>query len=244
MSLIVSQTQNWLRAGLALIYPDTCQLCRRQRATPREGYVCGQCRHQVRFVQPPFCQRCGLPFEGEFASGFECTNCREMAFHFRFARAAVIAKTIVLEAVHRFKYSQALWFEIFLADLLNHAAAPVLSPRDWDFIVPVPLHPLKQREREFNQSDLLATRLSVATRIPCRPKLLRRVLPTATQTLLSRQKRALNMKGAFAAADGVELKEKRVIILDDIFTTGATTNACAGALRQAGGRISVSCRLV
>jgi ComF family protein len=167
-----------------------------------------------------------------------------MAFHFRFARAAVIAKTIVLEAVHRFKYSQALWFEIFLADLLNHAAAPVLSPRDWDFIVPVPLHPLKQREREFNQSDLLATRLSVATRIPCRPKLLRRVLPTATQTLLSRQKRALNMKGAFAAADGVELKEKRVIILDDIFTTGATTNACAGALRQAGGRISVSCRLV
>jgi ComF family protein len=234
MSLIVSQTQNWLGAGLALIYPETCQLCRRERATPREGYVCRKCWHQVRFVQPPFCERCGLPFDGDFAASFECTNCREMAFHFRFARAAVIAKTVVLEAVHRFKYSRALWFENFLADLLNRAAAPALSPKEWDFIVPVPLHPLKQREREFNQSDLLASRLSEATGIPCRPKLLRRILPTLTQTVLSRQKRALNMKGAFAAAGGIDLSGKRVIILDDIFTTGATTNACAGALRQAG----------
>jgi competence protein ComFC len=234
MRLIVHHTQAWLRAGLGLIYPENCQLCRRQRASPRDGFVCAECWRQVRFIRPPFCHRCGLPFAGELTASFECTNCRDLELHFRFARAAAIAKTVVLEAVHRFKYSRALWFENFLSDLLVREAAPVLAPQEWDFIVPVPLHPLKQREREFNQSELLAHCLAKVTRIPCRPKILRRILPTATQTLLSRDKRALNMKGAFAVAEGIRLKNKRIIVLDDILTTGATTNACARALRDAG----------
>ena len=234
MSLILHETQNWLRAGLALIYPENCQLCHRERATPRDGVVCSQCWTQVRFLRPPYCSRCGLPFDGELTGTFECTNCRELEFHFRFARAAVVAKTVVLEAIHRFKYSRALWFENFLAGLLLREAVPALDPHEWDSIVPVPLHSVKQREREFNQSELLARRLMAATGIPCRPKLLRRILPTATQTLLSREKRASNMKGAFAVPDGIRLEKQRIIVLDDVFTTGATTNACARALRGAG----------
>ena len=228
------RTSAWLRAGLGLIYPENCQLCRRQRANPHDGFVCAECWRQVRFIRPPCCQRCGLPFEGELTTAFECANCSGMELHFRFARAAVIAKTVVLEAVHRFKYSRALWFENFLAGLLLREAAPVLAPADWDFIVPVPLHPLKHRQREFNQSEILARRLAAATQIPCRSKVLRRILPTATQTLLSREKRALNMKGAFGVAYGIRLKNQRIIVLDDILTTGATTNACARALREAG----------
>src|SRR5580692_7393897 len=163
MALTLGKMQNWLNAGLGLIYPEACQLCRRQRATLREGFVCSQCWTEVHFIQPPFCGRCGLPFAGELTATFECANCRELEFYFRFARAAVISKTVVREAIHRFKYSRALWFENFLAGLLLRAAGPVLNQRDWDFIVPVPLHPLKKREREFNQAEILARRLADET---------------------------------------------------------------------------------
>ena len=157
-----------------------------------------------------------------------------MELHFSSARSAVVAKTVVLEAIHRFKYQRALWFENFLADLLVREAAPVLRGQNWDFIVPVPLHPLKQREREFNQAEILARHLSDATKIPLNTKLLRRVSPTMTQTLLTREQRAKNMRGAFAVRDGVKLDGERVVLVDDVFTTGATTSACARALRAAG----------
>src|ERR1035437_10025068 len=155
---------------------------------------------------------------------------------FTAARSAVVAKTVVLEAIHRFKYQRALWFENFLADLLLREAVPVLRGQNWDFIVPVPLHPLKQREREFNQAELLAQPLSRAANIPLNNKILQRTAPTATQTLLTREQRAANMKNAFAVRPGVRLDAKRIIVLDDVFTTGATTSACAEVLRGAGAR--------
>jgi len=110
----------------------------------------------------------------------------------------------------------------------------VLRGQNWNFIAPVPLHPLKQREREFNQAEILARHLSNATKILLNTKLLRRVSPTKTQTLLTREQRAKNMRGAFAVCDGVKLDGKCVVLVDDVFTTGATTSACARALRAAG----------
>jgi ComF family protein len=226
--------QRWLNTGLGLVYPEICQLCHARRAEPRDGLVCPQCWSHVRFIRPPFCERCGLPFDGDLTTNFECTNCREMELHFSSARSAVVAKSVVLEAIHRYKYSHALWFENFLADLLLREAVPVLPKEKWDFIAPVPLHPLKQREREFNQAERLAAHLARATKIPLDTKTLRRVAPTATQTLLTRDQRAANMKNAFAVRPGTRLEGKRIIIVDDVFTTGATTSAGAAALRGAG----------
>ena len=226
--------QNWLNVGLGFLYPETCQLCREQPATAREGFVCQRCRTQVRFIRPPFCERCGLPYPGDLTTPFECANCREMELHFNSARSAAIARGIVREAIHRYKYQRALWFEPFLAGLLIREATPVLSEQHWDFIVPVPLHSVKQREREFNQAERLADHLSAATRIPLNKKLLRRVIPTATQTLLTREQRATNMRGAFEVSAQSGLDGGRIILVDDVFTTGATTSACAKALRAAG----------
>lgn len=120
--------------------------------------------------------------------------------------------------------------------MLIREAAPVLRGGGWDFIVPVPLHPLKEREREFNQSALLARRLGRAVNIRCAEKILRRDTPTATQTHLNRDQRAANMKNAFAVRPGAEpqLAGRRIVLVDDVFTTGATTNDCARALRDAG----------
>ena len=100
--------------------------------------------------------------------------------------------------------------------------------------MPVPLHPTKQKEREFNQAERLARKLSGATGIPVNCRLLRRVVATQTQTLLTRKERLANVRKAFAAWPKVHLEGARIVLVDDVFTTGATTSACAGALKKAG----------
>jgi ComF family protein len=230
MNPAVAPIRNWLNTGLGFLYPEICRICETERATAKSGLVCSKCWTQVRFIRPPFCERCGLPFEGDITTVFECTNCREMELHFSSARSAVVAKTIVLEIIHRFKYQRELWFEPFLADLLLREALPALRGQNWDFIAPS----VKEREREFNQAELIAKHLSVAVKIPLNSQLLRRVSPTMTQTRLTKQQRAENMRGAFAIRGGVKLNGEKIIVVDDVFTTGATTSACAQALRAAG----------
>lgn len=231
----ISTLKPWTDTLLGFVYPEVCQMCNRQRATAKEGFVCATCWQNVRFVRPPFCDRCGLPFEGDITNTFECTNCRELELHFRSARSAVIAdKRLILDIIHRYKYQRALWFEPFLADLLIREAAPVLLREKVDVIVPVPLHAAKEREREFNQAERLAVHVSRATKIPVNTKLLRRVKPTLTQTRLTRQERAENVHKAFAPRPGASLAGAKVVVLDDVFTTGATTSACAKVLRSAG----------
>jgi ComF family protein len=175
-----------------------------------------------------------LPYAGEITQAFACTNCREMTLHFEYARAAVVAAGPVREAIHRFKYDGATWFEGFLAGMLNGVAGPELRGGGWDIIVPVPLHPLKLREREFNQAAWLGRRLGRATGIPVRLDVLRRQRHTETQTRLSRAERVRNMAEAFVVRDGAGLCGERVVVVDDVLTTGATTNACAEALRRSG----------
>ena len=234
MSFRLTTIRGWLNSTLHFLFPETCQHCRSVRATAAQGFICADCWRQVRFIRPPFCERCGLPFEGDLTTQFECSNCREMDLHFTSARSAVIAKGLTLDIIHRYKYNQALWFEPFLADLLIREAKPELSSSDWHLIVPVPLHPLKLRERGFNQALQLGTLLGRASQIPVEDRLLSRVLPTRTQTLLSRAERTANVKNAFSVTKGCKLNGARIVVVDDVFTTGATTNACARALQVAG----------
>lgn len=198
--------------------------------------MCDRCRRGTHFIHAPFCERCGLPFEGEITTRFECANCRELDLHFEAARSAVLARGVVLEVIHRYKYQRALWFEPFLASLIVQQATPALDPTGWDAIVPVPLHATKQREREFNQAQSLAAHLARATGIPLRPRLLGRVRATATQTQLSREQRARNVRHAFALRRDTDAGGLRCVVVDDVFTTGATTSGCAAALKEAGAR--------
>lgn len=234
MKVSRSRFKTLANAALAFVFPELCQICESERATVAEGFVCARCWSTVRFIKPPFCERCGLPFFGEITNAFECANCREMDLHFRSARSAVTTGGAVLEAIHRYKYQRALWFENFLADLLIRQAEPELRAEHWDAIVPVPLFPAKQREREFNQAERLAQRLSAATGIPVNNRWLKRILPTRTQTQLTRQQRAANVRNAFVMRQTERLHGERVVVLDDVFTTGATTSACARVLRDAG----------
>ena len=224
-------------SALTFFYPDVCQYCHEARATRAEGYVCSECWRNVRFIVPPICDRCGLPFEGEISDVFECANCREMELQFVHARSAVAAKGMVLELIHRWKYQRHLWFEPFLAGLLVREAAPALREGGWDLIAPVPLHSQKQAEREFNQAEHLAAHLAKTIALSFNPRLVRRITPTRTQTQLSRTERAANMRRAFAAGPDAEAaRNKRIVLVDDVLTTGATTSACAQVLKASGAR--------
>jgi ComF family protein len=217
-------------ALLNLIYPPVCQICKKERAGIDEGYVGGQCWSEVRFVTAPFCDRCGLSYDGSINQPFVCGNCEDVKFHFRFARSAVIANPLILQVIHRYKYNHALCFEPFLADLLTRQAVPSLKNEKWDLIVPVPLYPAKEREREFNQAERLACHLGRAMQIPVRNDLVRRIKATETQTQLNRAQRAGNVRAAFARRGPKKLNGEKIILVDDVLTT----SACARVLRRAG----------
>ena len=224
----------WADAALSFIYPDVCQICHAHRASRREGYVCASCREEVRFIAAPFCERCGLPFEGEITSRFECSNCQEMELHFASARSAVAARGPVLDAIHRYKYDGEMWFEEFLAGLFAEGARDWFRDHQVDALLPVPLFPVKQRERGFNQAERLARRLGKCMEVPVDVSLLKRVLPTPSQTRLSRLQRADNMRNAFQLRRKERLNGGAFVLIDDVFTTGATTSACAKLLMKAG----------
>lgn len=225
---------------LALFYPEICQICNAERATCAESYVCGGCRagrDGIRMVEAPFCDCCGLPFQGEIEVRFECANCREQELHFRHARAAVEFSGVVKEAIHRYKYNHASWFEPLLSELLIGRAQQELRAEDWDLIVPIPLHWAKLRGRTFNQAARLARRLSGLTGIPMNTRLLKRTQPTQTQTRLTRAERTENVKRAFAYRGRERIDGARIVLVDDVLTTGATASACAKLLKQKGAAV-------
>jgi ComF family protein len=230
----MSWIETGLDAALNFVYPPVCQLCKEERAGAGDGYVGSNCWKGVRFITAPFCERCGLPFDGEMNHPFVCANCTGVEFGFRFARSAVKANGMMLDVIHRYKYSQALWFEPFLADVLARQAGPFLADSEWNLIVPVPLHPLKRRQRQFNQAERLAHCLGRLLQMPVGAGVVRRVRYTETQTQLSRAEREANVLNAFKPRSAHELHGEKVVLVDDVMTTGATTSACARALREGG----------
>ena len=246
----VPRERRWVAAAgelwetlLSLFYPEVCQICRAGEAGPREGYVCATCRNQpdgIEFIVPPFCRVCGLPYEGEITGAFECGNCRDERLYFHSARAAVNLGGLVQEVIHRYKYNHAAWFEPFLLDLLLRQAGPELEQARYDCIVPIPLHWRRRQVRSFNQAEALGRALSRATGIPLEKRLLRRVKSTHTQTRLTRAQRAANVQNAFAWKGRAPLQGQKILLLDDVMTTGATANACAKVLmRNGAGRVDV-----
>lgn len=221
------------RALLDLALPPTCISC---GAILRDGGgLCGTCWGRLTLIAPPVCHRLGTPFavppfpgDGPPVSPEALANPPA----FDRARAAAVFGPVSRDLVHRLKYGDRLDLASPMARLMAQAAPDLL--READLIVPVPLHLFRLWRRRFNQSALLARRLGDASGRPVHLEALLRVRPTASQVDLSRAERQANVSGAFKLRSGESVVGRRVLLVDDVLTTGATLDACARVLRRAG----------
>ena len=215
---------------LDLIFVPLCPVCR--SPLRNGGPFCEGCSRTIRRVLPPICPQCGLPFP-EGTEGHLCGDCLSGKFRFLLHRSYGIYEGALKEAIHRFKYGRDLLLVEPLGDFLLEACEDLRS-RGIDLLIPVPLHPRRLRERGFNQSLLLARHLSKRLGLPCEAEVLVKVKDTPSQTSLSPAERQRAVRGAFEVLKGERIREKRVLLVDDVFTTGATVNEASRVLLRAG----------
>jgi len=221
-----------LEAAVSLLYPPVCTLC---GGKTRAGeYLCQRCEAKAMRIVAPFCQQCSEPFEGAISTVFTCANCAHRTIYFDAAVAAYRGRGIVRQIIHDFKYGRQIHLRHLVARWLCAAFDDErLRGREFDMIVPVPLHPARQRERGFNQANLLAELLTAQISIPSKP-VLKRVRYTTTQTALDRAERMENLHNAFRLRRNANVRGLRVLLIDDVLTTGSTLSECARILKRSG----------
>ncbi|GAA0567086.1 ComF family protein [Caenispirillum bisanense] len=220
------------RALLDLLLPPRCLSCGAVVSEP--GALCPDCFAAVTFLGPPVCACCGDPFELAMEEGALCAVCIADPPPFARARAAFRYDDGSRDLVLRFKHADRTDCAAPFARWMLRAGRELV--RDADLIVPVPLHRLRLLRRRYNQAALLARALDRHGDRPGRyaPDLLLRARRTPPQEGLGRSARRLNMRAAFAVADPARLEGRRVLVVDDVLTTGATVGECARVLLRAG----------
>ncbi len=220
------------RLVLDTVLPPLCLSCRAIVAEP--GSLCPACWRAITFLGPPLCAGCGLPFDLEAEPGALCGACAAQAPPFRRARAVFAYDEFSKRLILAFKHADRLEGAPAFAAWMARAGAELLA--ETDLVAAVPLHRWRLLARRYNQAAVLAVALGRATGLPVIPDLLVRRRATPAMGRMNRRERALNVKGVFALAPrhAAALAGKRVLLIDDVFTTGATVGECAKVLRAAG----------
>jgi ComF family protein len=228
-----------LAAVLHLIFPATCHVCCRPLDRRRHSALCGRCWDGLERMPREGCVRCGWPLPGpDGARGVEaplCQRCRETRDHFGRARAVLRYREdgIARAAILLCKHGRCRPLLQHLGRLLAEEAPRHLPLAEYDAVIPVPLHWRRRLARGFNQAEVLARAVGRAHGLRVRPWVLRRVRPTPPQQG-DREARRRNVRQAFAVRGRRGIVGRRLLLVDDVFTTGATANACAEVLLAAG----------
>jgi len=228
----------WSRKGLDFLFPPLCISCGERIGEPYA--LCSKCWSEVSFVEGAVCARCGLPFEIDAGENTVCAGCYAVPTAFDCARSILHYDEASKRLILGFKHGDHLERAPAFIGWLERAGRAMAE--DVDFIVPVPLHRLRLWRRRYNQSAILAQGIARRFGKTYAPLLLDRVRHTPSQgAMLSAKARQRNVAAAFQIAEQARCKilGKNVLLLDDVYTTGATLNACAGALRGAGRRTSM-----
>ncbi|MEK1886782.1 MAG: ComF family protein [Phyllobacterium sp.] len=221
-----------MRQISGLLFPPVCSGCERLVAEP--GSLCGSCWSNVRFIEKPYCPVLGTPFSHDLGSEIVSAEAIADPPPFGRARSVAVHEGVIAEMVHRLKYNDRTDLGPWMARWMLRAGVELLD--GCDIIVPVPLHARRFWFRRFNQSAELARHLARTGGKAFDPDALRRVKPTKQQVGLGMNARRLNMSDAFKVPEAQEIKVKgrSVLLIDDVYTTGATVKAASRALLRGG----------
>lgn len=219
---------------IKLIYPLRCPVC--GDYLKEEAMLCKRCLDGLKRLEPPFCSVCGVPFSGSGNSHL-CEDCLRKRPVFSSIFSPYLYQDTAMRAVQLFKFQKKMLVGKTMGILLGRFALNIWDKKELKehVIVPVPLGKRRLRQRGFNQSLVLARYVSKAIGLPLDYLSLRRIKETEPQSLLKKDKRKKNVKGAFQVL-GDRLKRKNIILVDDVVTTGSTLNECALALKRAGAK--------
>lgn len=227
-----------MRKLLDFILPPRCCICDASTIGAPIPWVCEACWEAIAYIQSPICYQCGEPFaappEGIASSMHHCGDCLLQPPTFAQARAVGLYHGILQQIIHAMKYRSVYGLTRPLAQLLQRQFEACWAEASPDILIPVPLHRCRLRQREFDQALALARYLSQGVHIACEAEVLIRQRDTRSQVGLKVAERDRNVRGAFDVRQPQSIRGKAVLLIDDVYTTGATVKECARILRRAG----------
>jgi len=215
---------------LNILFPEICPVCKKPSREHKTAPICPECWQTIHIYKGPSCQRCGKPLVSDVS--ITCGGCLEDEPFFKYARSAGLYEGALREAINIFKYYRVKR----LSKPLSEIMLKIADPLGIDIVIPVPLSKKRLREREFNQSALLAKHLADYTNTKLVADCLIKIKETRSQVGLSAKERQVNVRGAFGIINEDLINGKNIILVDDVFTTGATIRECSKLLKRKGAR--------
>jgi len=227
--------KGYVKSFLELLYPEknTCFICNVYDSSIDDKYICSDCEKKLIKIVPPLCIKCSKPID--YASDCLCPDCNVYEKSFEAAKSPFSYEGIIKECIYNFKYYNKPYFYKFFGNLLLRYMNEI-NYTNFDFITSVPLHKSKMRTRGYNQSQLLAKYMSDKLSIPY-ADVLKRTVKTTKQSQQSKDERKKNLKGAFAIKyphTNTKIKNRSVLLVDDVYTTGSTADECSNTLLNFG----------
>lgn len=224
--------KDFLASLTDLVFPPRCSGCAVVIEGTADLNFCPSCLSSVRRVLSPLCSCCGIPFPGGAGGDHFCGECAVKMPPFQLARAWAYYESAFLKAIHQFKYQGQFFWGKMLGRVMARATYPGFDFADYSLVIPVPLHRKRLRERGFNQSLLLARAIASFHRLRLDFDSLKRLIYTEEQTKLTKEERAQNVRRAFGITDNSRIRGERIILIDDVYTTGSTVMECSRILLE------------
>jgi ComF family protein len=221
------------RAFINLIFPKRCPVCARPLKPSSDKFLCIECSQEIKINLPPFCKKCGRPLR---FSNSKCSQKHKNMNQLDRVWVACHYEGALRKLIHRIKYYGRIDLLEFAGFICVNFAVKYMDLKNLDYITYVPQSRSKKKQREFNQSEVISAYLAQKLKISFLKGALVKTKSTIAQVELNGQKRLSNLRGAFLSRKDKILKEKNILLIDDVLTTGATLNECAGSLKKAGAK--------
>lgn len=223
-----------LQGLIDVVFPPRCGTCGKVLAEGSGPYFCEACRSDFDLCMSPLCPSCGIPYADRSGTDHLCERCLTSPPPYSACRSVATYRGVLQEAIHRVKYGRDVTVGEMLGELMAECSDSLLNTDGYSMVLPVPLHTRKLRERGFNQSLLLSRPVARRRGLKLDYTVLKKKFHTEPQISFGRTERTENLKGAFEVTDPLRIKGEKIVLIDDVFTTGSTVRECARALKKSG----------